>query len=61
MHWPESYSSVGELLQGYAISNKGFGNFKLPVIFLVMFLPLLFNGPGKASLDYFLRRRALGY
>ncbi|MGB5620874.1 MAG: DoxX family protein [Gammaproteobacteria bacterium] len=61
VHWPESYSSFGELLQGYAISNKGFGNFKLPVIFLVMFLPLLFNGPGKASLDYLLRRRLLGY
>ena len=61
VHWPESYSSFGELLQGYAITNKGFGNFKLPVIFLVMFLPLLFNGPGKASLDYFLRRRVLGY
>lgn len=61
VHWPESYSSFGELMKGYAISNKGFGNFKLPVIYLVMFIPLLFSGPGKASLDYFLRRRVVGY
>lgn len=61
VHWPESYSSFGELLQGYAITNKGFGNFKLPVIYLVMFMPLLFSGPGKASIDHFLRRRVVGY
>lgn len=61
VHWPDSYSSFGELMKGYAISNKGFGNFKLPVIYLVMFMPLLFSGPGKASLDYFLRRRVVGY
>jgi len=61
VHWPDSYNGFGELLKGYAISDKGFGNFKLPVIFLVMFLPLLFNGPGKLSVDYFLRRRVAGY
>ncbi|MGD8977324.1 MAG: DoxX family protein [Gammaproteobacteria bacterium] len=61
VHWPESYGSFGELMKGYAISNKGFGNFKLPVIYLVMFMPLLFSGPGKASIDHFLRRRVVGY
>lgn len=61
VHWPESYSSFGELMKGYAITNKGFGNFKLPVIYLVMFMPLLFSGPGKASIDHFLRRRVVGY
>jgi putative oxidoreductase len=60
VHWPESYSSFSELLKGYAITNKGFGNYKLPAMYLVMFLPLLFSGPGKASLDYFLRRRIVG-
>lgn len=60
VHWPDNYSSLPELLKGYAITNKGFGNYKLPVIYLVMFLPLLFSGPGKASLDHFLRRRLGG-
>jgi len=60
VHWPESYSSFSELLKGYAITNKGFGNYKLPAMYLVMFLPLLFSGPGKASLDYYLRRRIVG-
>jgi len=57
VHWPDSYSSFSELLKGYAITDKGFGNFKLPVIFLAMFLPLVCFGPGKASVDYFLERR----
>lgn len=34
---------------GYNVCNNGF---KLPLIYLVMFLPLLFSGPGKLSLDY---------
>ncbi len=61
VHWPDGYNGFSELMKGYAISDKGFGNFKLPVIYIVMFLPLLFSGPGKASLDYFLRRRIFGY
>lgn len=57
VHWPDSYASLGELLRGYAITDKGFGNYKLPVIFLTMLLPLLCFGPGKASLDHLLRTR----
>ena len=57
VHWPDSYSSFSELLQGYAITDKGFGNFKLPVIFLAMLLPLMCFGPGKLSLDHFIRTR----
>jgi putative oxidoreductase len=51
VHWPADWSSLSELAQGYAISNKGHGNFKLPVIYLAALLPLLFQGPGKLSLD----------
>jgi putative oxidoreductase len=53
VHWPESYDSLSQLWQGYAISNDGFGNYKLPLIFIVMLLPLVFSGGGKLSLDYF--------
>lgn len=56
VHWPGEWNSLSELLQGYSISNKGFGNYKLPVIYLAMFLPLLFLGPGKLSLDHLISR-----
>lgn len=57
VHWPDQWGSIGELLQGYAISDDGHGNYKLPVIFLVMLLPLLFSGAGRASVDHWLQRR----
>ena len=34
---------------GYNVCGNGF---KLPLVFLIMFLPLLFSGAGKASLDH---------
>ena len=52
VHWPDEYTSLAELWKGYAITDKGFGNFKLPLLFIAMLLPLLFSGPGKASLDH---------
>lgn len=56
VHWPDDWNSLAELWKGYAISNKGYGNYKLPLIFVVMLWPLLFFGPGKASLDRVLTR-----
>ncbi|MGR9100420.1 MAG: HvfX family Cu-binding RiPP maturation protein [Gammaproteobacteria bacterium] len=56
VHWPAEWSTLSELWQGYAITDKGRGNFKLPLLYLVMFLPLLFGGPGKWSLDHVLSR-----
>ncbi|SMG64142.1 DoxX family protein [methanotrophic bacterial endosymbiont of Bathymodiolus sp.] len=57
VHWPAEWNTLAELWQGYAISDKGHGNFKLPLLYLIMFIPLLFNGPGKWSLDYVLGTR----
>ncbi len=56
VHWPESWSTFGELIKGYALTDKGHGNFKLPVIYIAMLLPLLFIGPGRLSLDALVRR-----
>ncbi|MET1256166.1 DoxX family protein [Aliikangiella maris] len=52
VHWPEQWQGLDELFKGYAISDKGFGNYKLPLIFLVMLIPLLLKGSGKLSADY---------
>jgi putative oxidoreductase len=41
---------------GYTISE---GGWKLPLIYLVMFLPLILSGPGKLSIDHWLRQRHL--
>lgn len=57
VHWPDAWSTLGELAQGYRFTDQGFGNFKLPVLFLGMLLPLILMGPGRLSLDHALRRR----
>jgi len=59
VHWPAEWHTLGELLQGYALTDKGFGNYKLPLIFIVMFLPLILLGPGRLSADAWIRRRFL--
>jgi putative oxidoreductase len=59
VHWPEHWHTASELLKGYRIVDEGgdgFGNYKLPVIYLAMFLPLLFGGAGRLSLDVWLTR-----
>jgi putative oxidoreductase len=56
VHWPAGWSTLGELLQGYALTDRGHGNYKLPVIFLAMLLPLILSGPGKLALDTLVRR-----
>jgi putative oxidoreductase len=56
VHWPDMWTMWSDLLQGYAITDRGHGNFKLPLLFIVMLLPLLFGGAGKASFDHLLAR-----
>lgn len=52
VHWPADWSSLGELWNGYAISSKGgAGNYKLPLLYVLMLFPLVFHGGGKLSLD----------
>jgi putative oxidoreductase len=57
VHWPSDWSSLAELWQGYAISDDGFGNYKLPLIYLVMLLPLMLGGAGRFSLDHAIAAR----
>lgn len=51
VHWPAEWSSLGELWSGYVITAKGEGNYKLPLLFVVILLPLVFHGGGRLSLD----------
>lgn len=51
VHWPQDWQTISELAQGYAVRDLGFGNYKLPVLFAVMLLPLIFYGPGRISID----------
>jgi putative oxidoreductase len=57
VHWPADWNSLSELVQGYAITDKGQGNFKLPLIYLTMLVPLMFMGPGKLALDHLFYRK----
>ena len=59
VHWPEHWSTLAALIKGYRIideNNDGFGNYKLPLLFIMMFMPLLFNGAGKFSVDYLIKK-----
>ncbi|MCK5574869.1 MAG: DoxX family protein [Sphingomonadales bacterium] len=59
VHWPESFDSVTDLAMGYAISDSGHGNFKLPVILLVMLVPFVVRGAGKFSMDHWIDKQYL--
>jgi putative oxidoreductase len=51
VHWPQDWMGLSELANGYAITDNGSGNYKLPLIYLTMLLPLIFQGAGKLSVD----------
>lgn len=58
VHWPAEWSTLSELAMGYSISNKGYGNYKLPLIYMVGLFFLLLRGSGQLSLDALLRKRS---
>ena len=57
VHWPEHWSSLAELWKGYAVTNKGFGNYRIPLLFIAMLFPLVFLGGGKLGVDHLIARR----
>lgn len=59
-HWPAEWQTLSDLAQGYVISDEGHGNFKLPLIFLAMLIPLILSGPGRLALDARIARRFFG-
>ena len=57
VHWPDDWNSLAELWKGYAVSDKGFGNYRIPLLFIAMLVPLIFTGAGKLSIDHILANR----
>ncbi|MDD5037241.1 MAG: DoxX family protein [Methylococcaceae bacterium] len=57
VHWPSEWATFSDLLEGYAITDQGHGNYKLPLLYLAMLAPLLFGGAGRLSLDHWLAAR----
>lgn len=58
VHWPAEWNSLGELWESYRVTKQdGSGNFRIPLLFIAMLLPLVFHGAGKLSLDAFLAKR----
>lgn len=60
VHWPEHWQGFSAFWQGYRFIDEegdGLGNFKLPLLYLVMLLPLLCHGAGRLSLDAFLFKK----
>jgi putative oxidoreductase len=56
VHWPTMLGMWSDLAKGYAITDMGHGNFKLPLLFAVMLLPLIFGGGGRLSVDALVAR-----
>ena len=54
VHWPGEWNSLAELWSGYVITADDAGNFKLPLLFVIMLMPLVFYGAGRTSLDHLL-------
>ena len=57
VHWPDDWNSLAELWKGYAITDKGFGNYRVPLLFIAMLFPLMFAGAEKLSLDHVLGKK----
>ena len=57
VHWPDDWNSLAELWKGYAITNKGFGNYRVPLLFIAMLIPLVFSGAGRLSIDHILAKK----
>lgn len=54
VHLPAEWHSLAELWKGYAITDQGYGNYKLPLMYVFILTSLLFSGSGHLSVDAWL-------
>ncbi|WP_152428829.1 HvfX family Cu-binding RiPP maturation protein [Methylomonas sp. MK1] len=57
VHWPAEWHTLAELWKGYAITDQGYGNYKLPLVYLFMLGSLLLSGSGGLAIDTWLKQR----
>lgn len=57
VHWPAEWQTLGELWKGYVITDQGYGNYKLPLMYVMMLATLILSGAGRLSLDAWWRHR----
>jgi len=55
VHWPAEWHSLTELWKGYAITDQGYGNYKLPLMYVLMLCSLVLSGSGRISIDAWLK------
>lgn len=55
VHWPSEWHSLAELWKGYAITDEGYGNYKLPLMYLLMLASLVLSGSGNLSVDAWIK------
>jgi putative oxidoreductase len=58
VHWPAEWQTLAELWKGYAITDQGYGNYKLPLGYLFMLSSLVLSGSGRLGIDAWLKQRA---
>lgn len=58
VHWPAEWHTLAELWKGYAITDQGYGNYKLPLGYLFMLSSLVLSGSGRVGVDTWLKQRA---
>ncbi|WP_231890277.1 DoxX family protein [Methylomonas methanica] len=58
VHWSAEWHTLAELWKGYAITNQGYGNYKLPLVYLFMLGSLLLSGSGRLAIDAWLKPHA---
>jgi putative oxidoreductase len=57
VHWPAEWHTLAELWQGYAITDRGYGNYKLPLMYVFLLGSLVLSGSGRWSVDAWLTGR----
>lgn len=58
VHWPAEWHTLAELWKGYAITDQGYGNYKLPLGYLFLLSSLVLSGSGRVGVDAWLKRRS---
>lgn len=57
VHMPAEWPGLADLWDSYRVTRKeGSGNFRIPLLFIAMLMPLVFTGAGKLSIDNLLSK-----